>query len=143
MPFVVDTDAAGSFIGFTNEAVWANSFSDELGVLDLNALLTYQNFNIDGIVIKKSIYEEFGGFKPSMKLTFIYEFFLRMTYNSCRVMVIPKLGYKHVNQRPESLFNEYKNTLSLDESRWWMSQAKKEYFFVNDRNITYTQDVSV
>lgn len=137
MPIIVDTDLNGNFIGFTNEAVWANSFSDELGVLDLNALLTYQNFSIDGIVIKKSIYEEFGGFKPSMKLTFIYEFLLRMTFKDVRVMAIPRFGYKHVNQRPESLFESYKETMDPAEAKWWLSQAKKEYYFDKDRKITY------
>jgi hypothetical protein len=137
MPIVVDTDSNGNFIGFTNEAVWANSFSDELGVLDLNALLTYQNFSIDGIVIKKSIYDEFGGFKPSIKLTFIYEFLLRMTFKDVRVMAIPRFGYKHVNQRPESLFESYKESMDPAEARWWLSQAKKEYYFEKDRKITY------
>lgn len=137
MPIVVDTDSNGNFIGFTNEAVWANSFSDELGVLDLNALLTYQNFNIDGIVIKKSLYEEFGGFKPSIKLTFIYEFLLRMTFKDVRVMVIPRFGYKHVNQRPSSLFDTYRETMDPVEAKWWLSQAKKEYYFDKDRKITY------
>jgi glycosyltransferase involved in cell wall biosynthesis len=137
MPIIVDTDANGNFIGFTNEAVWANSFSDELGVLDLNALLTYQNFSIDGIVIKKSIYEEFGGFKPSIKLTFIYEFLLRMTFKDVRVMAIPRFGYKHVNQRPDSLFEQYKESMDPAEARWWLSQAKKEYYFEKDRKITY------
>lgn len=137
MPIVVDTDSNGNFIGFTNEAVWANSFSDELGVLDLNALLTYQNFNIDGIVVKKSIYDDFGGFKPSIKLTFIYEFLLRMTFKDVRTMVIPRFGYKHVNQRPESLFERYRETMDPVEAKWWLSQAKKEYYFDKDRKITY------
>jgi hypothetical protein len=137
MPIVIDTDSNGNFIGFTNEAVWANSFSDELGILDLNALLTYQNFNIDGIVIKKSIYEEFGGFKSSMKLTFIYEFLLRMTFKDVRTMVIPRFGYKHVNQRPGSLFENYKETMDPAEAKWWLNQAKKEYYFDKDRKITY------
>ena len=52
MPIIIDVDNAGQFIGFTNEAVWAQSFSDELGVLDNGALLTYQNFNTDGIIIE-------------------------------------------------------------------------------------------
>jgi hypothetical protein len=137
MPIVIDTDTNGNFIGFTNEAVWANSFSDELGVLDLNALLTYQNFSIDGIVIKKSIYEDFGGFKPSIKLTFIYEFLLRMTFKDVRTMVIPKFGYKHVNQRPDSLFEKYRQSMDPAEAKWWLSQAKKEYYFDKDRKITY------
>jgi GT2 family glycosyltransferase len=142
MPIIVDVDNNGGFIGFTNEAVWATSFSDELGVLDLNALLTYQNFNIDGIVIKKSVYDEFGGFKPSIKLTFIYEFLLRMTFKDVRVMVIPRFGYKHVNQRPDSLFAKYKETMDPVEARWWLSQAKKEYYFDKDRKITYFEQTT-
>lgn len=142
LPIVIDVDSSGNFIGLTNEAVWANSFSDELGVLDNTALLTYQNFNIDGMVIKKSVYDEVGGFKPSIKLTFIYEFLLRMTFKDVKVMVIPKFGYKHINQRSGSLFASYKETLDPIEARWWLSTAKKEYFFKNDRKITYdTQQV--
>lgn len=137
MPIIIDVDSIGNFIGFTNEAVWANSFSDELGILDNSALLTYQNFNIDGMVIRKATYEEFGGFKPSIKLTFIYEFLLRMTFKDVKVMVIPRFGYKHVNQREGSLFSSYKETLDPIEARWWLSTAKKEYYFPNDRKITY------
>ena len=140
LPIIVDVDTEGRFIGFTNEAVWAAEFSDELGHLDNNALLAYQNFNFDGMLIKKEVYEEFGGLKESMKLTFIYEFFLRLTYNDARIMTIPKLGYKHVNQREGSLFHEYSNTLSQDESRWWLSMAKKESFFNYDRKLTYDKE---
>jgi hypothetical protein len=137
MPIIVDVDSQGAFAGFTNEAVWANSFSDELGILDNNALLTYQNFNTDGMVIRKSTYDDFGGFKSSIKLTFIYEFLLRMTFKDVRVMVIPKFGYKHVNQREGSLFSSYKQTIDPVEAKWWLSTAKKEYYFSTDRKITY------
>lgn len=139
MPIIVDVDATNQFIGLTNEAVWAQSFSDELGFLDNNSLLAYQNFNIDGIVVKKSVFNDFGGFKPSIKLTFIYEFLLRMTFKAVKVMVIPRFGYKHVNQRPGSLFDTYKHTLNPTEVKWWLAQAKKEYYFAKDRNITYQE----
>mgnify|MGYP006268901851 CR=1 FL=1 len=142
MPIIIDVDSNNQFIGFTNEAVWAQSFSDELGILDNNALLAYQNFNIDGIVIKKSVYEQFGGFKPSIKLTFIYEFLLRMTFKSVKTMIIPKFGYKHVNQREGSLFSTYKETLNPTEVKWWLNQAKKEYYFTKDRNITYQEQTA-
>ena len=139
MPIVIDVDSNNQFIGLTNEAVWAQSFSDELGVLDNNALLAYQNFNIDGIVMKKSIYEDFGGFKASIKLTFIYEFLLRMTFKAIKVMVIPRFGYKHMNQRPDSLFSSYKDYMTPVEAKWWLAQAKKEYYFTKDRSITYQE----
>lgn len=137
MPIVIDVDTQGQFIGFTNEAVWANSFSDELGVLDNNSLLAYQNFNIDGMVVRKSTFEEMGKLKPSIKLTFIYEFLLRLTFKDVRIMTVPKFGYKHVNQRPNSLFASYKETMTPVEAKWWLQTAKKEYYFANDRKITY------
>jgi GT2 family glycosyltransferase len=137
MPVVIDVNTEGEFIGFTNEAVWAQSFCDEMGILDNNALLAYQNFNIDGIVMKKSLFDSFGGFKSNIKLTFIYEFLLRMTFKSVRVMVIPKFGYKHVNQREGSLFATYKESIDPIEAKWWLAQAKKEYYFGKDREITY------
>ena len=137
LPIVIDVDDKGQFIGFTNEAVWANSFSDELGVLDNNSLLAYQNFNIDGMVVRKSTFEEMGKLKPSIKLTFIYEFLLRLTFKDVRVMTVPKFGYKHVNQRPDSLFASYRETMNPAEAKWWLQTAKKEYYFQNDRQITY------
>jgi len=51
---------------------------------------------------------------------------------------LPKLGYKHTNQRDGSLFKGYKDSIDPDEARFWMNLAKKEYFFIQDRNITYT-----
>lgn len=140
LPMIVDVDPNTSFIGLTNEAVWAQSFSDKLGILDNGALLSYQNFNLDGAVIKKSLFSEFGGLKASMKLTFIYEFLLRMTFKDVKVFVIPKFGYKHVNQRVGSLFNTYRNDIDPVEANWWLSQAKKEYYFDTDRKITYEVD---
>jgi len=137
LPIIVDVDEKGGFLGLTNEAVWAAEFSDEMGILDNTALLAYQNFNFDGMVMKKETYEEMGGMKASMKLTFIYEFLLRVTYFSTKLMVIPRFGYKHVNQRAGSLFANYREELSPDEARWWMATAKSESFHHEDRNITY------
>ena len=89
------------------------------------------------MVVKKEVYEEYGGLKNNVKLTFTYEFLLRMTYFSVPVMVIPRLGYKHTNNREGSLFVEYKNTIDVLESKFWVNKAKKEYFFTEDREITY------
>lgn len=137
LPIIVDVDHEGKFAGFTNEAVWATDFSDERGMLDNGALLRYHNFSLDGLLMRKEVFEEFGGLKPSMKLTFIYEFFLRMTYNDVKFMTIPKFAYKHINQREGSLFHQYQQEMDPTEAKWWFSQAKKEYFFIKDRNIQY------
>jgi hypothetical protein len=140
LPIVVDVDDKGIFAGFTNEATFAANFSQEMGYLTNETLHTYQNFQTSGMVIKKDTFIDFGGFKPSMKLTFVYELFLRLTYNSVKIMSIPRLGYKHINLRQGSIFWNYKNgdtTLSEDEVKFWINSAKKEYFFVEDRNIKY------
>jgi hypothetical protein len=111
-----------------------------MGYLNNDTLLDYQNFQTAGMVVKKSALDNFGGFKPSMKLTFVYEFLLRLTYNSVRIMTIPKIGYKHMSMREGSIFWGYKNgesVISNDEVKFWISTAKKEYFFSNDRNIKY------
>jgi len=111
-----------------------------MGILTNETLQTYQNFQISGMVIKKDSFINFGLLKPSFKLTFGYEFFLRMTHNSVKFMSIPKIGYKHTNLREGSIFWNYKNgddVLKEDEVRFWIDSAKKEYFFINDRAIKY------
>jgi hypothetical protein len=140
LPIVVDVDDKTVFAGFTNEATFAANFSSEMGILTNETLLTYQNFQTSGMVIKKDTFIDFGGFKPSIKLTFVYELLLRLTYNSVKIMSIPKLGYKHINLRNGSIFWNYKNgesKMSEDEIKFWIQSAKKEYFFVEDRNIKY------
>ena len=143
LPVVVETDEKGLFAGFTNEATFAANFSQEMGILTNDTLQEYQNFQTAGSVIKKSVIEDFGGFKPSIKLTFIYEFLLRLTYNSVSVMTIPRLGYKHVNLREGSIFWNYKfggDKMIEDEVKFWIQTAKREYFFTDDRSIKYQSE---
>jgi hypothetical protein len=84
-----------------------------------------------------------GMIKESFKLTFGYEFLLRMTNNSVKFMTIPRIGYKHMNLREGSIFWDYKNgenVLTENEVKFWVNTAKKEYFFSQDRNIKYTPE---
>ena len=147
---VIDVDQNNNFIGTTNEVTWSLGFVQgmtpeesysNLGFLDLEALKTFPNFQLSGAVIKKSTFEDIGGIKNNLKLSFIYEFLLRMTYNGYKVMTIPKSGYKHMNMRPYSLFWRYRNDdrykLSQEEGKFWMQTAMKEYFFNFDREIKY------
>lgn len=137
LPLVVNRNVDGNAIGFTNEPVWANEFSDKLGELDTECLLRYSDFSMDGMIMSKEKYEEIGGLKVSMKLTFPYEFLLRVTHNENRVMVIPKFGYMHTILREDSISNNNKRDLNIDEQRWWLALAKKEYLYNKDREITY------
>lgn len=140
LPIVVDIDEKNQFAGFTNEATFALNIASEMGILSNETLQTFQNFQISGMVMKKEKFVDYGLLKPSFKLTFGYEFFLRMTQNGVKIMSIPKIGYKHVNLREGSIFWNYKNgenVLTEDEVKFWIESAKKEYFFINDRAIKY------
>lgn len=140
LPLVVDVDEKGIFAGFTNEATFAANMNTEIGYLTNEVLLNYQNFQSSGMVIKKSVFSDFGGFKKSMKLTFVYEFLLRLSYNSVSIMTIPRIGYKHMNMRENSIFWNYKfgeNKITEDEVAFWIDSAKREHFFKDDRNINY------
>jgi hypothetical protein len=140
LPIVVDVDSKGLFAGFTNEATFAANFSQEMGILTNETLQNYQNFQSAGMVIKKESFEQYGKFKPSIKLTFVYELMLRLTYNDLKIMTIPKIGYKHLNLREGSIFWNYKNgtdTMTPEEIKFWIDSAKKEHFFTVDRNIKF------
>jgi len=144
LPVVIDVDEKNSFAGFTNEATFATSFSQEMGLLTNEILHDFQNFQTSGMVIKKESIEEFGGMKTNFKLTFVYEFLLRLTFNSVKVMTIPRIGYKHVNLREGSIFWNYKNgsdILTENEVRFWIDSAKKEYFFKNERDLKYVPEI--
>lgn len=140
LPIVIDINDKGVFAGFTNEATFAANFAQEIGYLSNEMLMQYQNFQIAGMVISRNKFIEYGGLKPTVKLTFGWEFFLRMTYNSVKIMSIPKFGYKHLNMRAGGIFWNYKNgsdVMTEDEVKFWIDIAKKEHFFTSDREINY------
>lgn len=139
LPIVLDVNSTDQFLHFTNEPVWAREFSDELGVLDNDSLLNFPNFQMNGSVIEVETFKSVGKLKPSIKLQFGYEFLLRMTYYSHKIMTIPKLGYKKVNMREDSLFYNYYNVekISPVEARFWFNLSKKEQYFKQDRNIKF------
>lgn len=140
LPIVVDVDDKLVFAGFTNEATFASNISSEMGILTNETLQNFQNFQISGMVFRKNKYQEVGGLKSNIKLTFGYELFLRLTHNSAKIMTIPKIGYKHMNLREGSIFWNYKNgdeRMDQNEARFWIETAKKEYFFTTERDINY------
>ena len=140
LPIVVDVDEKLVFVGFTNEATFAANISSEIGILTNETLQTFQNFQTSGMVFKKEKYQEIGGMKSNLKLTFGYELLLRLTHNSANIMTIPRIGYKHMNLREGSIFWNYKNgenKMNQDEARFWIETAKKEYLFSTEREINY------
>jgi GT2 family glycosyltransferase len=143
LPIVKDVNVEGKFLSFTNESVWAYGFCERQGFLDNEVLLEFQNYQTSGGLYKTEVIKENGNFKDNIKLTFSYEFLLRLTHNGVRIMTVPKVGYQHVNLREDSLFWSYKNNedlkLSEKEVKFWLDSAKREFFFKNKRDTTYTE----
>lgn len=119
----------GRYIGFGNEAAWASAFSNEIGFIDNDCLQNYFDFYMTGSIFNTADWKEVGGLKPSIKITFWYEWLLRATNKNKTVYVIPKVGYNHKLGRKGSLIETYKSTISQEETQWWFDLAKKEYMF--------------
>ena len=141
LPVVKDINVEGEFTSFTNESTWAYGFTEKQGFLDNEVLLDFQNYQISGGLYKTQVIKDNGSLKENIKLTFGYEFFLRLTHNGVKIMTVPKIGYQHLNFREGSLFWEYKNNestkLKEDEVKFWLETAKKEFFFKNKRDVNY------
>lgn len=128
------------FIGYGNEAVWASSFSNELGYIDHDCLQNFFDFYMTGSVFNTEDWKECGGLKKSIKLTFWYEFLLRMTHNGKKIYVIPRVGYTHKLNRDNSLIKIYTETIDESESQGWINIAKQEFYFKNDRGKTFKKE---
>lgn len=133
---VIQQDGNHMTVGFSNEAPLAKDFTNKMCVIDMDTTLTYPNFTIVGAVIKKSIFEENGYFKNGIKYTYIYEFILRQLENSVKFYVIPRIGYKHLLDRENSIsFNN--KSVTRQEGKFWMDVAKREFYTKKDRPIEY------
>jgi hypothetical protein len=143
LPIVKDVNVEGKFLSFTNESTWAYGFTAEQGVLDNEVLMDFQNYQISGALFKTQVVKDLGMLKNNIKLTFGYEFLLRLTHNNAKILTVPKIGYQHVNFREDSLFWLYKNDdsylLSEKEVKFWVETAKKEFFFKTKREVTYVE----
>ena len=143
LPIVKDVNIKGDFLSYTNESVWAFGFTDRQGFLDNEVLLDFQNYQTSGGLYRTQVIKDNGLFKENIKLTFSYEFLLRLTHNHVRIMTVPKVGYQHVNVREDSLFWNYKNNenfkLNEDEAKFWLETSKKEFFFKNKREVEYVK----
>lgn len=142
LTMMIEVNEKNEGIKMTNETVWAQQFvgeNGEMGYLNPNSLKQYTDFKISGAVVKKEEYENIGGLKKNIKLTFNYEFLLRALNNACKVFVMPKIGYKHVATREGSLFDFYQKNMPIPERKFWFETAVRESNFISDRPIDLTQ----
>jgi hypothetical protein len=138
LPIMVEVNQNSQVEKMTNETVWSKSFVGENGVmgyLNTDALNAYTDFKISGAIFKTSEYVGLGGLKKNIKLTFQYEFLLRMLSNGMKIYTIPKISYKHLNMRDGGLFHTYANTMNMEERKFWFDVAKRESNFPSDREI--------
>ena len=124
-------------IGYINEVFWASSFSEVLGYLDLDSVMNFLAINATGAVFKTSEFIGIGGLKPSIKIAFWHEFLLRAIHKEKKMFVIPKVGYVHTINRPDSLSDINQKTIPQEEAEWWVELAQQEYYFIKDRKKTY------
>lgn len=138
---IIEVNKNNEAIKLTNEVVWSQQFvgeNGEMGYLNLNGLRQNTDFKISGAVINKEEFLNLGGLKSNIKLTFNYEFLLRALNNACQIYTIPKIGYKHLVGRENSLFESYSNSMSMGERRFWFETATKESNFIVNREIDTT-----
>jgi hypothetical protein len=142
LSMLIEVNEKNEGIKVTNETVWAQQFvgeNGEMGYLNANALKQYTDFKLSGAVIKKSEFINLGRYKVNIKLAFMYEFLLRALNNACKVYTIPKIGYKHLATRENSLFDNYLKTMPVNERKFWFDTATTEANFITDRQIDMTR----
>jgi len=134
----------GKEIGTSNEICWAMAFANELGVIDADILESYYDFSVTGGVFRTDDFIESGLLKPSIKLSFWYEYLLRTVNEGIKVFVIPKNGYNHTVNRKGSLMDSIVG-MTGKERNFWMKLAKKEYFFKKERvsNAKYVAEKEI
>lgn len=155
----------GAFLGYINEACWVENMAEIAGIFDWNLLTKWNCMNITGTVLnveklkeyseQKQDTELYKPLKESLKIDYIYEFFLRLTYNDFKIYTIPRLGYEHRIDRPSQVVDYFtsklprdivgraidKGGMTPDEFNFWKSIPKKEQYHIKDRNTVYAEPV--
>lgn len=141
LPFTADVLGNGTFVRYGNAECFTREVSEQQGFITHDALLKVPMFNsISGGVFKVEDFVDLGKLKENVKYTFIYEYFLRITNQDQKIMVIPKLGYIHILDRKNSYTVTLNNSgISQEELAFWFEKAKQEFYFHKiDRKIEYT-----
>lgn len=133
LPINIQHNAEKTKWQFGNELVWASSFSNEIGYIDFDCLQNCSVFNLTGGIFNRKDFLKIGKLKPSIKVSFNYEFLLRATNLKLKVFVVPKEGYIHTIGRIDSLTDIYNKSISDDEITKWFELAARECYYTEDR----------
>ena len=138
LTMMVEVNDENQGLKLTNEIIWSQQFvgeNGEAGFLNISSLKQYSDFKLSGAIFKKSDFINNGKYKTKIKLTFMYEYLLRLLNNGGKVFCIPKIGYKHLSTRENSMFDVYGKTMPMEERKFWFDIAVSESNFNNDRDI--------
>lgn len=124
-------------VSFGNEIALDPSFADTIGVIGLEELQLFMDFNCTGGLFKTEDFISIGGLKKSLKIASWYEFLMRLCYKSKKIYVLPKIGYNHTIDREDSYMSIEQKRITQEEGKFLIDTAKQEYFFKEDRNITF------
>jgi len=134
---IVELKREDKIVSMGNTIAWSPSFANEIGMIDLDCLNTYMDFNVTGALIKTEDFISLGALKPSLKIAAWYEFLLRAAYNGKKILVVPKIGYTHtIGEENDYMAAAYAD-IKPEEGGWLIETAKKEYFFKEDRNLKF------
>jgi hypothetical protein len=143
LPLIADVTLDKRIHRYINEINWAKDVTnDKHGYLTMETLMNYNLVSINGAAIRKEKFEEAGGLKESMKLSFVYEFLMRFTNIDGVTYTVPKIGYLRKMGRENSYLAQ-QSVMEIDEVNFWWSLAKKEYVWPHDRNKAYVKKQEV
>jgi hypothetical protein len=143
LPLIADVTLDKKIHRYINEINWAKDVTnDRHGYLTMETLMNYNLVSINGAAIRKEKFEEAGGLKESVKLSFVYEFLMRFTNIDGITYTVPKIGYLRKMGRENSYLAQ-QATMENDEVTFWWNLAKKEYVWPHDRNKTYVKKQEV
>lgn len=164
---VIKNVVNGAFVGFLNEASWAENMSEEVGKLDFNLInkfncalpigavyslnsLKYSDTSDSGIEFEETENGSILPMKESIRVFASYEFFLRLVYENIKVMTIPRIGYEMRTVNREFYNHTSVKTpqnitqlpiefggVTQDEYAFWLKLAKGEYFHNEDSKVVY------
>lgn len=138
LTIIADTTMQREQFRYCNEINWVKEVTnDKHGSMLMEVVLNYNLIALNGAIISKEKFEEIGGLKESMKLSYVKEFLLRFINNDGISYTIPKIGYVRKNGRDDSYLDRLNKEMDEDEANFWFNLASREYVFPHDRNKTY------
>lgn len=132
LPTILEVNSENKKIKETNIQAWSKQLvgdDNDIGYLNEKLLLEYTDFKLSGSVINKKTFLKLNGFKNNVSFLFGFEFLLRALKNNIKIFVLPKILYKHLSNRIDSITEYHIRTLTPKQIKTWFDIA------INESNI--------